>query len=133
MAAAEKRRKLNIPIRFTRTTVSKGSSWWGPFLETIFSGQPTPAQPTAKRIEPNASTAASTAAFTSSSAVTSQWTAIAESPSSPESASAFSSFTSAMATLAPRWARALAVASPSPEAPPDTIAPVPFRSMAAAL
>ena len=46
-----------MPIRFTRTTVSNGSSWWGPFLETIFSGQPTPAQPTAKRIEPKASTA----------------------------------------------------------------------------
>ena len=46
--------------------------------------------------------AASTAALTSSSAVTSQCSARAASPSSPASASAFSSFTSAIATLRAR-------------------------------
>ena len=62
-----------MPIRFTRTTVSNGISWWGPRLETVRSAQPTPgaahreAQPAeAPRRR------ASTAAFTSSSLVTSQ-------------------------------------------------------------
>ncbi len=51
-----------MPIRFTRTTVSNGCSWCGPRLGTVRSAQPTPAQPTARRSPPSASTAASTAA-----------------------------------------------------------------------
>ena len=54
-------------------------------------------------------------------------------PSSEASASPFSAFTSAIVTIAPRSCSARAVASPSPEAPPATIALEPSICTAASL
>src|SRR5438094_5926821 len=51
-------------------------------------------------------------------------------PSSDASASAFSAFTSATVTPAPRACRARAVASPRPEAPPTTRAELPSMFIA---
>ena len=53
------------------------------------------------------------------------WTKRARSPSSLASASPFSAFTSAIVTSAPRSCSARTVASPSPDAPPATIAACP--------
>src|SRR4051812_40818231 len=77
----------------------------------------------AMRSPPSAPAAASTAAATSSSFVTSVLTNVASSPSSPASAEPFSSLTSAMVTTAPSSCRRRAVASPRPDAPPETRAP----------
>src|SRR4051794_12276884 len=127
IAPADRRSTLNVPIKFTRRTISNGCRLAGPFLPTVRSAQPTPAHETAKRTPPNASTVPSTAAFTSSSAVTSALNATP--PSSSASALAASSFRSAMATRAPRSASARAVAAPRREAPPATIVPASLRSM----
>src|SRR3954449_3899118 len=127
IAAAESRSTLKVPIRFTRTTVSNGCRLAGPFLLTVRSAQPTPAHDTAKRSSPNASTVPSTAALTSSSAVTSALKAM---PSSSLARSlAASSFRSTIATRAPRSASSRAVAAPSPEAPPATRTPIPRSSI----
>src|SRR5438067_5046943 len=131
IAAAPRRRTLKVPIRFTRTTVSNGWSCAGPRLLTVRSAQPIPAQFTVRRISPRASTAPATAASTSSSSVTSQRKATAASPSSRASSFARSSWRSAIATRAPRSASARAVASPSPDAPPATNAPIPSIRIAA--
>ena len=72
--------------------------------------------------------AASTAACTWSSSRTSQATKAA--PSSSASAWPFSALTSAIVSAAPCACRRRAVASPSPEAPPTTSAPLPSMSMA---
>src|SRR5438067_10780063 len=132
MAAAPKRRTLNVPIRLIRRTVSKCWSWCGPLRLTVRSAQPTPAQLTVNRTSSSCSTAPVPAASTSASFVTSAVSATAASPGSPASAFARSSFTSAIATRAPRATSARAVASPRPEAPPATKAPVPLRFIAAA-
>src|SRR3954453_2003801 len=129
IAAADSRSTLKVPIRFTRMTVSNGWGCWGPFLPTVRSAQPMPAHETAKRIAPNASTARSTAARTSSSFVTSALKPTP--PSSPASACAFSPSRSAIATRAPFSVSSRAVAAPRPDAPPATSAPIPSSSMAA--
>src|SRR4051812_43332857 len=127
IAAADNRSTLNVPIRLMRTTVSNGCRLAAPFLLTVRSAQPTPAHDTAKRSSPNASTVPSTAALTSSSAVTSALKAM---PSSSLARSlAASSFRSTIATRAPRSASSRAVAAPRPEAPPATSAPVPRSSI----
>src|SRR5215218_8997040 len=118
IAAAASRRTLNVPIRFTRTTVSKGWSAAGPSRPTVRSAQPIPAQETASRRPP----AASTAAWTCSSSVTSVLTKAAS--SSEARAAPRSSFRSASVTRAPRAVSSRAVASPRPEAPPATSAPI---------
>src|SRR3954447_7585223 len=121
------RRRLKVPMRLTRTTVSKVSRPCGPCLGwTVRCAQPIPAQENEIR---SGSEAASTAAWTSSSFVTSVFTNVARSPSSSTRADPFSSFRSATTTDAPRSCRARTVASPSPDAPPETIADVPWISM----
>ncbi len=50
-------------------------------------------------------------------------------PISAAAATPISSFRSKIVTFAPCAARSLAVAFPSPEAPPVTIAPTPFKSI----
>src|SRR4051794_5894260 len=125
---AAKRSALNVPIRLTPMTISNGWSWCGPREEATRSGQPTPAQCIEMRSPPSASAAFLTAASTSSGLVTSALTK--STPSSSASALPFSSLRSAMVTCAPRSESARAVASPSPEAPPTTIAPLPWICMA---
>src|SRR5580692_8784073 len=73
------------------------------------------------------SMAASTAAMTCSGFVTSVWTN--SPPSSLARGSPLSAWRSATTTRTPRSAKRRDVASPSPEAPPVTIADVPFRSI----
>jgi len=60
MAAALSRSTLNVPIRFTRITVSNGARAAAPFLPTVRSAQPMPAHETAKRRSSTVATAAST-------------------------------------------------------------------------
>ena len=125
MAAAARRSTLNVPIRFTRTTASKGSNACGPRLPAVFSAHPMPAQQTAIR-RPSA---ACTAASTSSAFVTSQATKRA--PSSAASASPRSALRSAIVSSAPAARRRRAVAAPRPEAPPATSARDPSMRMGA--
>ena len=87
---------------------------------------PMPAQLTSDFSGP-ISMAASTAAMTFSVLVTSVWAK--RPPISLASAVPLSSWRSATTTRTPRSASSRAVASPSPEAPPVTIADVPFRSI----
>src|ERR687892_1322474 len=82
-----------------------------------------PAQETASRSPSTDSTAACTCA----SLVTS--VAANAPPISAASEAPRSSFRSATVTRAPRAASSRAVASPSPEAPPATSAPIPFSSI----
>ena len=86
-----------------------------------------PAQLTATRSGAPVLTAASTAAPTDASSTTS--VCANKPPISPATCLPPSSFRSAITTLAPAAASARAVASPSPLAPPETIAAVPFTSM----
>src|SRR5918998_381836 len=88
--------------------------------------QPIPAQLTPMRSGTPAPTAVSTAACTEVSSDTSVWANVP--PSSSARALPRSAFRSAMVTVAPAPARARAVASPRPEAPPETIAPAPLMS-----
>src|SRR3954471_13468795 len=125
---AAKRSALNVPIRLMPTTISNGWSWCGPREEATRSGQPTPAQCIEMRSPPSACAACLTAASTSSGLVTSALTK--STPISSASALPFSSLRSAMVTCAPRSDNARAVASPSPEAPPTTSAPLPLICMA---
>ncbi len=89
---------------------------------------PIPAQFTRTRSGPS-SLAASIAAITSSVLVTSAWTKTP--PTSLATASPLASFMSSTTTRAPRSASRRAVASPSPDAPPVTIAEHPLMSMKA--
>jgi len=73
--------------------------------------------------------ARSRACSTLDSLVTSVWTNSTASPNSLTSASAFSFATSAITTFAPEAARRRTVCSPSPPAPPVTIADAPLISM----
>src|SRR5829696_366274 len=122
IAAAARRSTLNVPMRFTRTTVSKGWRAAAPSLPTVRSAQPIPAQDTANR----SSSALSTAARTCASSVTSALEKLP--PISCASAAPRSSFTSAIVTRAPRAASSRDVASPRPDAPPATKAPLPLSS-----
>ena len=104
-----------------------GISGCGPLEPVTFCAQPVPAQQMLIRRPPSASLAALTAASTAASSVTSVATNPA--PSSAARAAPFSSLTSAMVSAAPCSLRRLAVASPSPEAPPMTSAPLPSICM----
>src|ERR687895_773074 len=126
MAPAARRSTLKVPIRFTRTTVSNGWSAAGPSFFTVRSAHPTPAHDTASRSPSTDSTAACTCASSVTSA------AANAPPISAASASPRSSFRSATVTRASRAASSRAVASPTPEAPPATSAPIPFSSIAGA-
>src|SRR6516165_11127235 len=86
-----------------------------------------PAQLTATRSGAPVPAAASTAAWTDASSATS--VRANRPPVSLATRLPASSFRSAMTTVAPAAASARAVASPSPLAPPEMIAAVPFRSM----
>ncbi|SKW39763.1 Uncharacterised protein [Mycobacteroides abscessus subsp. abscessus] len=130
IAVAASRIRLNDPIKLMPMTLEKMSSecaeaYW-PSLPMVRPGQPTPAQLMRTRTGPS-SLAASTAAIPSASLVTSVCTKAP--PSSLARASPFSSWTSAMTTLAPCAASRRAVAAPRPEAPPVTIADTPLISM----
>src|SRR4051812_21427 len=92
--------------------------------------QPTPAEFTSARSGP-ISLASSMAAITSSVLVTS--TGAKAPPISDARALPLSSCRSAMTTLAPRPASRRAQPSPIPEAPPVTMAEIPFSSMAVTL
>src|SRR5436305_2722281 len=127
--AAAKRRALNVPIRLMPMTLSTGCSWCGPRLPATFSAQPTPAQHTLMRSPPSASAAAATAASTSSALVTSVLRKLVSAPSSSARAAPFSSLRSAISTRAPCSCRRRVVASPSPEAPPNTMALDPSTCM----
>src|SRR5580698_5049994 len=87
---------------------------------------PPPAQLTSARSGASAQ-AASTASITSASLVMSAWTYTA--PSSSATCLPGSSLTSMMTTRSPSPASRRAVASPSPDAPPVTIAEDPARSI----
>src|SRR5271169_671599 len=86
-----------------------------------------PAQLTATRSGTPVPAAASTAAWTDASSATS--VRANRPPVSLATRLPPSSFRSEMTTVAPAAASARAVASPSPLAPPETIAAVPFTSM----
>src|SRR5271166_5961701 len=106
---------------------SNGISGCGPFEPATFCAQPVPAQHTAMRNPPAALAACSTAACTSASSHTSH---AANSTSSSEATAApFSALTSATVTTAPFACRLRAMASPSPDAPPTTIAEEPSICM----
>ena len=114
-----------------RTSGPWAELYW-PSLPMVRWGQPMPAQLTSTRTGPS-SLAASTAAMTCSSSVTSVG---ANTPPVAASTSlAFSSWwgRSTMTTFAPRSASLMAVASPRPDAPPVTIADAPAMSMEATL
>ena len=98
-----------------------------PSRATVRAAQPMPAQLTATRNGDPVAVAASTAACTDASSATS---VRANSPpiSSATCLPRFS-FRSAMTTVAPAAASTRAVASPSPLAPPETTAEVPFSSI----
>src|ERR1700722_128442 len=131
IALDARRSRLNVPIRLIEMMISNGISGCGPFEPATFCAQPVPAHATAMRTPPSAAAARSTAAWTCSSSRTSQLTN--STPSSCASASPFSAFTSAIVTRAPRECRARTVASPSPEAPPVTIAALPSKFIAGSL
>ncbi|SKU02154.1 Uncharacterised protein [Mycobacteroides abscessus subsp. massiliense] len=118
---------LKVPVRLTLTIFSNSASGNGPFLPTVLTALPMPAQFTVIRSEDSA-LARSTASVTAASSVTS---AGANSTVSPRAASAsvFAVGRSTAITRAPDLARAVTVASPRPEAPPVTSALVPVICM----
>ena len=121
---------MNVPTRNDSTVIEKPSCDAGvPSRPTM--RPPPPARPpqfTATRSGPWLD-ATRTASSTSSSFSTSQRTNSVLRPSSATIRRPPSSLTSAMTTLAPAACRRRAAASPSPEAPPVTIAPTPLSSM----
>src|SRR5579863_10245564 len=128
MAAAAMRMRLKVPIRLTLMTRWYGARSCGvPSRPTVRAAQPMPAQLTATRSGIPVPAAASTAAWTEASSATS--VRANTPPVSLATRLPPSSFRSAMTTVAPAAASARAVASPSPLAPPETIAAVPFTSM----
>src|ERR1700678_117340 len=128
IAAAPIRIRLKVPIRFTVITLVKLARLCGlPSRATVRSAQPMPAQLITARSGTSKEAAASTAAPTDASSVTS----VRKNSPPVSSAISFprSSFRSAISTRDPAAARTRAVASPSPLAPPEIIAAVPFSSM----
>src|SRR3954471_18087654 len=117
IALAARRSTLNVPIRFTRITVSKGSSACGPRLPAVFSAHAIPAQQMEIR-SPSWPAACATAASTCAASVTSACTKLA--PSSSAVAAPRSGLRSAIVTRAPASTSRRAVAAPRPDAPPAT-------------
>ena len=124
MRAANLESTLKVPIRFTLTMAENFASGSGlPSRSMTLAGGPMPAQLTRIRALPLRPSASAMAFVTSSSSVTfTLWNV-------PPMAFAFSvprsSLRSKMATLAPFAASISAVAPPSPEAPPVTMAASP--------
>src|SRR5690625_2806753 len=114
--------RLNVPTRLICTTLAKKSLGMGPFLPSVRLAPSTPAQLTVRSTWPKASTALSTAATTFPSEVTSVLMNKAWSPNFFAAASPCSALTSSRAALPPAPMTRSAVASPSPEAPPEMMA-----------
>src|SRR3569833_658805 len=128
IAAAPIRMPLKVPIRLTSMTfLYEARSCGEPSRPTVRDAHPMPALFTTTRSGAPVATAASTAACTWASSETSTLTNTP--PISSARVLPRSSLRSAMTTLAPCPARSRAVASPSPLAPPVTIAAAPFTSM----
>src|SRR6266540_227912 len=126
--SAASRSTLNVPIRLTVTTLVKSASGNGPFLPTTLIALPIPAQLTATRSAPSRS-AASSAAPTCASSVTSAGENTTRSPSCFATCSPSELGRSTITTPAPAPASVRAGASPRPEAPPVTTATLPAMSM----
>src|SRR3954452_18431712 len=130
IAATASRMTLNVPIRLTRTTFSNASSGSTPCLPSTRPGVPTPAQLTTMRSGACA-VAVCPACWTPASSVTSspaKLPPISFARSSPGDVGR-----SAMTTCAPAPASSVAVAKPSPLAPPVTIAEQPSIRIRACL
>src|SRR3954453_22868737 len=115
--AAARRRTLKLPTRLIAITRSNSARSCGPLRPAVFSAGPIPAQLTLIR-SPASPAAASTAAWTWASSVTS--VATNRAPSSSASAAPRSASMSAIVTFAPASSSARAVAAPRPDAPPAT-------------
>src|SRR5215470_1609088 len=127
MSAAASRIMLKVPIRLMLMTCANSASGIGPSRPTMRLAGPMPAQLMRMRAAPCLPRASASAAAAPSALVTSQRTAMP--PILSATARAPSRLTSRQATLTPERARSAAVAAPSPEAPPVTIAACPFMSM----
>src|SRR6202046_5250656 len=123
IAALARRIMLKVPIRLTRTTLSKSASGWGPSRPTTRLATPTPAQLTSTRAGPCPAAAFAIAAPAEASSATSPTTA--RPPTALAASSAAAGLRSKTVTFAPLAASASAVARPSPDAPPVTIAATP--------
>src|SRR3954468_15651637 len=130
IAAAARRMTLKVPIRLIRTTFSNASSGNTPCLPSTRAGVPTPAQ--LMTIRSGAwPTAVCTACCTPASSVTSRPAKLP--PISFARSAPGDEGKSAMTTCAPAFASSVAVASPSPLAPPVTIAEQPSIRIRACL
>src|ERR1700685_4663867 len=127
IAAPARRSALNVPIRLMPMTRSKAASGIGPSRPTMRVAGPMPAQLIRMRGVPWSAAALANAASVAAALVTSHVIAMPL-MSIATSAAAFA-LTSKIATLAPASANMRAVAAPSPEAPPVTIAACPRMSM----
>src|SRR3954471_18121059 len=130
IAATASRITLKVPIRLTRTTFSNASRGSTPCLPSTRPGVPMPAQLT--RIRSGAcAVAVCTARWTPASSVTSRPAKLP--PISFARSSPGEEGRSAMTTYAPAPASSVAVAKPSPLAPPVTIAEQPSIRIRACL
>src|SRR4051812_12860471 len=130
IAATASRMTLKVPIRLTRTTFSNASSGSTPCLPSTRPGVPTPAQLTTMR-SGAWPVAVCRACCTPASSVTSRPAKLP--PISLARSSPGDVGRSAMTTCAPALASSVAVASPSPLAPPVTIAEHPSIRIRACL
>src|ERR1700722_15885909 len=128
IAALARRIMLKVPIKLTRTTLSKSARGGGPSRPTTRLPTPIPAQLTSTRAGPCAAAAFAIAAPTEASSATSP--ATARPPRALAASSAAAGLRSKIATFAPLAASASAVARPSPEPPPVTIAATPVSFIA---
>src|SRR6202030_3071544 len=131
IAAPARRSALNVPIKLMAMTRSKSASGIGPSRAAMRFAGPMPAQLIRMRGVPWSAAALAKAASVAAALVTSQ--AIAMPLMSIATSAAAFWLTSKIATLAPASASMRAVAAPSPEAPPVTIAACPRMSMAGSL
>ena len=120
ISAVASRSMLKEPIRLTLITRSKSASAIGPSRPITRLATPMPAQFTSTRAGPCALAACATAASADAASETSQTTAMPLDLGGDLSASL--ALRSHTATLAPCAASLRAVAAPSPDAPPVTIA-----------
>ena len=111
---------LKVPLRLTWITLSKSANGIGPSLPITRLATPMPAQFTSTRAGPCAFSAAATAASAEAASETLQVTATPLISAATVSASLV--LRSHTATLAPSDASRRAVAAPSPDAPPVTMA-----------
>src|SRR6202048_2040099 len=131
MTSATRRIMLKVPIRLMRTTFSNAASEAGPSLPRIFIGVPTPAQLTRTRGVPRSDAIVATVVSPASASAIS--IANARPPMRSATAFAASPLRSSTATFAPPSVSLIAVASPSPDPPPVTVATLFLRSMGSLL